>query len=103
VATPDLECEIAGDPPGVKLTLPGDVLVEVVKEKITLAVGDVKVTLDGAGGGRMELVAGGSKITMKKDGDIQMKTSAKIKMEAAEIEISGQSRVKVSGGTVEVN
>ena len=102
-ATPDLECEIAGDPPGVKLTLPGDVTAELVQEKITLAVGDVTVTLDGAGGGRMELAAGGAKISIKKDGDIQIKTSGKMKLEASEIELAGQAKVKISGGVVEMN
>lgn len=101
--SPDLECEISGDPPVVKLTLPGDVLVEVVKEKITLSVGDIKATLDGAGGGRLELAAGGSKITMKKDGDVSVKSAGKLKLEATEVEISGQAKVKVSGGIVEVN
>ncbi len=102
-ATPDLNCEIGGDPASVKLTLPGDVTAELVKEKITLAVGDVSVTLDGAGGGRMELAAGGAGITMKKDGDIQIKTSGKMKLEASEIELSGQAKVKISGGVVEMN
>jgi uncharacterized protein involved in type VI secretion and phage assembly len=100
---PDLECEITGDPPAVKLALPGDVLIEVVKEKITLAVGEIKATLDGAGGGRMELAAGSSKITMKKDGDVTVKAAGKLKLEATEIEIAGQAKVKVSGGVVEMN
>jgi phage baseplate assembly protein gpV len=102
-SSPDLECEITGDPPAVKLTLPGDVLVEVMKEKITIGVGDIKATLDGAGGGRMELAAGSSKITMKKDGDVTLKAAGKLKLEATEIEISGQAKVKVSGGLVEMN
>jgi len=102
-STPDLECEITGDPPAVKLTLPGDVVIEVVEEKIMMAVGDIKATLDGAGGGRMELAAGSSKITMKKDGDVTVKAAGKLKLEATEIEIAGQTKVKVSGGVVEMN
>ena len=102
-STPDLECEITGDPPAVKLTLPGDVLIEVVKEKVTVGVGEIKATLDGAGGGRMELAAGSSKIVMKKDGDVTVKAAGKLKLEATEIEIAGQAKVKVSGGIVEMN
>lgn len=102
-STPDLECEITGDPAAVKLTLPGDVLIEIVKEKVAINVGDIKATLDGAGGGRMELAAGSSKITMKKDGDVTVKAAGKLKLEASEVEISGQAKVKVSGGVVEMN
>lgn len=102
-STPDLECEITGDPPAVSLKLPGEVLIEVVKEKITLAVGDITVTVDAAGGGRMEFAAGSSKITMKKDGDVTVKAAGKLKLEGSEVEISGQAKVKVSGGTVEMN
>jgi phage baseplate assembly protein gpV len=100
---PDLECEIAGDPPGVKLTLPGGVRVELVGEKITLAVGEITVALDAAGGGRMELAAGGSTITLKKDGDVAVRSSGKLTLEGAEVEITGQSKVKITGATVEVN
>ena len=102
-STPDLECEITGDPPAIKLTLPGEVLIEVVKEKITIGVGEIKATLDGAGGGRMELAAGSSKVTMKKDGDVTIKAAGKLKLEATEVEIAGQAKVKVTGGTVEMN
>ncbi len=78
-------------------------LIEIVKEKIKLGVGDITATLDGAGGGRMELAAGSSKITMKKDGDVTVTAAGKLKLEGNEVEISGQSKVKVSGGAVEIN
>ena len=102
-STPDLECEITGDPAAVKLILPGDVLIEIVKEKVAINVGEIKAILDGAGGGRMELAAGSSKITMKKDGDVTVKAAGKLKLEGSEVEISGQAKVKVSGGVVEMN
>ena len=98
-----MECEITGDPAAVKLILPGDVLIEIVKEKVAINVGEIKATLDGAGGGRMELAAGSSKITMKKDGDVTVTAAGKLKLEGNEVEISGQAKVKVSGGAVEIN
>jgi hypothetical protein len=40
---------------------------------------------------------------MKKDGDVTIKAAGKLKLEATEVEISGQAKVKVSGGVVEMN
>lgn len=102
-STPDLECVVDGNAPSVKLTLPGDVTVEISKGKVDIVVGDMKVALTGAGGGRAEIAAGGSKLTLKKDGDVTLTTSGKLKLEGNEVEISGSSKVKVKGGQVEIN
>lgn len=102
-STPNLECEITGDPASLTLTLPGDVVVELLKQKIRMAVGDLALTLDGAGGGRATVVAGGSTITVKKDGEVSIKAAGKLTLEGTEVEITGQGKVKVTGATVEVN
>ncbi len=99
----DLNCEIASDPVSILLTLPGDVKVEILKETISLTVGDLSVKLEAAGGGRLTAAAGGTTITMKPDGDLTMKSAAKIKIEGSEIEIAGQAKVKISGAVVEIN
>jgi hypothetical protein len=101
--TADLNCEINADPVSLLLTLPGDVKIEVLKETISLAVGDISVKLEAAGGGRVTTAAGGTQITMKTDGELTMKSAAKIKIEGAEIEIAGQGKVKISGAIVEIN
>ena len=100
---PKLDLKVEGDVPKIQLELPGDVLIELLEEKVSLKVGDLQVSLDGAGGGRVEVKAGGSTLTMKKDGDISLSSNTKLKLEATEIEISGNAKVKISGGMVEIN
>jgi phage baseplate assembly protein gpV len=101
--TPDLELVIDGKAPAVKLTLPGDVLIEIAEGKVSIAVGAMKVEVTGSGGGRAEIAAGGSKLTLKKDGDVVLSSAGKLKLEGTEVEISGSSKVKVSGAQVEIN
>ena len=102
-ASPKLECEIEGDPARVMLKLPGDVTVEIVEETVTIAVGAIEVKLMAAGGGRLEAKAGGAALTIKKDGDISLKTTGKLTLEGSEVEITGQSKVKVSAAMIELN
>ena len=56
-----------------------------------------------AGGGRLEAKAGGAALTIKKDGDISLKTTGKLTLEGSEVEITGQSKVKVSAAMIELN
>ncbi len=102
-ASPKLECEIEGDPARVMLKLPGEVTVEIVEETVTIAVGEIEVKLMAAGGGRLEAKAGGAALTIKKDGDISLKTTGKLSLEGSEVEIKGQSKVKVSAAMIELN
>jgi phage baseplate assembly protein gpV len=101
---PDLNCEVKSDPVSLLLTLPGDVKIQVEKDTITLVVGEVSVKIEAAGGGRLTAEAGGSSITMKKDGDISVSSQANLKLEAASnVEINGQGKVKITGSLVEIN
>jgi hypothetical protein len=100
---PDIDLTIEGGVPSIKLKLPGDVTLEIVKEKVLIQVAEMKVDLHAAGGGAVEIAAGGSTITMKKDGDITIKAGGNLKLEANEIDISGTSKVKISGAEVDLN
>lgn len=100
---PDLQCELAGDPASIQITLPGDVKLLLEKEKISLEVGELKCQIEAAGGGRLTASAGGASITLKQDADITVKTSGKVKLEGAEVEIAAQSKVKIQGALVEIN
>ena len=89
--------------PSLLLTLPGDVAVECVEDRAEIRAGELRVTVDGAGGGRAEIAAGGSKITLKKDGDITLTTSGTFKIDAAAVDISGSSKISITGSSVEIN
>jgi phage baseplate assembly protein gpV len=102
-ATPDLELIVDGKAPSVSLTLPGDVKISIEEGKVSIVVGAMSVEVTGSGGGRAEIAAGGSKLTLKKDGDVVLTSAGKLKLEGTEVEISGSSKVKVSGAQVEIN
>jgi len=102
-ADPDLELVVDGNAPSIKLALPGDVAVEIKNGSVKFAVGEMTVSLTGSGGGRAEIAAGSSKLTLKKDGDVTLTAGGKLKLEGTEVEISGSSKVKVSGAQVEIN
>lgn len=100
---PDLNCEISSAPVRVLLTLPGDVKLEIKEDTVTVAVGETKLTVEAAGGGRLTAEAGSTSITMKKDGDVAVTSQGKITLDGTEIDITAQGKVKISGGLVEIN
>lgn len=100
---PELNIEIKRAKPSCTLTLSENVSLEVLKDSVAVKVGDMNLVLTTAGGGRAEIGAGGSNIVMKKDGDIAITAKTKLTIEAQEIEISGQSQVKISGAKVDIN
>lgn len=100
---PNINFEINYKEPNIQLSLPGDVQLQIAEEKILIKVGKLKLSIDGTGSGRTEIEAGTSKISLKEDGDIAISSSTKLSLNAQEIEISGQARVKISGSLVEIN
>ena len=100
---PDLSLLIKSTEPSVELKLPGDVTVEIKEGKVAVTVDQIHLTLDGSGGGRAELAAGGSKITIKQDGDVTVESAGKLVLKGTEVEIEGSAKVTVQGGTVEIN
>ncbi|MGE0824810.1 MAG: phage baseplate assembly protein V [Candidatus Binatia bacterium] len=102
-ADPGFNLVINGKESSLQLTCPGEVSVEAKKEKVTLTVGEIEVSLDGAGGGRLEIKAGDASITMKTNGEMALATTGKLKLEGTDIEISASGKVKISGAQVDVN
>ena len=100
---PTVKLEITPGTPLVELTLPGDVAVTCTEDRAEIRAGSMRVTVDGTGGGRAEIVAGGSTITLKQDGDITLKTSGTFKIDAAVVDISGSAKVKIAASAVEIN
>jgi uncharacterized protein involved in type VI secretion and phage assembly len=104
-SSPDIQLKVSGPTTSILLTIEGNdqMAIECQKDKAEVRVGDMKLTVDGAGGGRTVIGAGGATITIKKDGDIAISTSGNLKLEADQVEISGSSKVKISGADVEIN
>jgi len=100
---PKLDLVVQGDKPSIELKLPDKVKVEVVKDKVFIEVDTMNISVDGAGGGRVEMAAGGSKITLKKDGDITVSSAGNLTLEGKEVKISGMAKVSVKGAQVEIN
>ena len=77
--------------------------MSIEQGKVTVTVDQIKFSLDSAGGGRAELAAGGSKLTLKQDGDITVQSAGKLVLKGTEVEIEGTGKVKVQGAVVEIN
>ncbi len=101
--SPDLSLLIEGGKPSIQLDLPGDVKVEIQKGKVTVTVDQIHLSLDSAGGGRAEVAAGGSKLTLKQDGDITVESAGKLILKGTEVDIQGSEKVTVQGAQVEIN
>ena len=102
-SNPKLDLEVVGDEPLARLVLADDVSLEVTGQKVVVKAGEVQLSLESTGGGRAEVSAGGSTITLKKDGDIKISARGKLVLEGSEVTVSGTSKVKISGAQVEVN
>ncbi len=100
----DPRIDLTADPavPSVVLKLPGDVTATFAEEKITLAAGDMHVTVDG-GGGRVDVAAGGSKIVLKQDGDVSVEAAGNLTLKGNQVSIEGQVKLKIAGKIVEIN
>jgi len=98
-----LDLNIKGDTPQIRLRLGSDITVQLDGEQVLIEAGDMKVALTTAGGGSAEVAAGEATITMKASGDVSVKASNKLVLEASQIEIKGNATVKIQGGTVDIN
>jgi uncharacterized protein involved in type VI secretion and phage assembly len=100
---PKVKIEITPSTPLVQVTLPGDVSLTCTEDRAEIRAGEIRVQVDGTGGGRAEIKAGGSTITIKKDGDITLRTNGTFKVDAAVVDISGSAKVKIAASAVEIN
>ena len=102
--TPAMKLTVATDGKTGLLEVGGEpVSVDVDDQHLTVKIGKLEVTVTKAGGGRVDLKAGSTKVTLKQDGDLALKTSGKLKLEGNEVEIAAQGQVKVNGSTVKLN
>ena len=100
-AQPKFKCEIAGDPPSLKLTLPDGVAVEVTKGKVHLKADTATATLDARG--QIDVKVGDASMTLKKDGTMQMRCKDFKLQASGNIDLKASGSVKVKGASVELN
>ena len=102
--TPALKLTVATDGSTATLELGSDpVTVAFDDQQVHIEIAGVELTVTKDGGGRLELKAGGTEVTLKKDGDLTLKTDGTLKLEGNQVEISAQSKVKINGALVEIN
>jgi uncharacterized protein involved in type VI secretion and phage assembly len=100
---PDLNLVVKGAEPSIALAMPGEVTVKVLDAEVHIAVGAMKLIVEGAGGGRATLEAGGSRLVLKQDGDVTLEAKGALTLKGAQVEIKGDATVKVQGAQVEIN
>jgi uncharacterized protein involved in type VI secretion and phage assembly len=91
----------------LRLTLDGSVKVEVTVDDsgVRLETKDTSLELRQSGGsdGEATLKAGDASITLKQSGEVSIEATGKITLHANEIEISGDTAVKIAGTTIDLN
>jgi uncharacterized protein involved in type VI secretion and phage assembly len=103
-SSPALKLEVDAAKPTAKLEMGSAPLkLTIDADQVAVEVDGVKITATKAGGGRVELAAGGSKITLKKDGDVTISSAGKLALSGTEVTIDGQQKVSASGAQVEIN
>ncbi len=101
---PKLRLQVTGATPAIELDLPGgEVRLLINDGQIQLKLGGLSLSLTGSGGGRAELIAGGTKLILKQDGDVTLETPGTLTLKATTIELAGSASVKISGAQVEIN
>jgi phage baseplate assembly protein gpV len=100
---PTVDLVVAAQTPKVTLDLPGEVHIEIADGSVHIDVGELHARLESAGGGRVEVAAGGSTLILKKDGDVSLTAAGNLTIEGTEVKIRASGTVAVQGATVELN
>jgi uncharacterized protein involved in type VI secretion and phage assembly len=87
--------------------LDGDpaVTVTVTDGQVSLTAGEasIKLSQSSSSDGTVEVAAGDAKVTLKQSGDVSIEASGTLKLSGNQIEIAGQSEVKVTGQAINLN
>jgi uncharacterized protein involved in type VI secretion and phage assembly len=101
---PSLNLVVDGSAPSVHLALPNDTTVDVQGGTVRIAVGAVHVELSGGGNGRVDVAAGGTRLSLAEDGDVTVESELSLTLKAkSNITIEAAGKVAISGATVELN
>jgi phage baseplate assembly protein gpV len=99
---PGVAMTLDGGAPSVELTI-GELTISVTDHRVEVASGQLRLRLDAAGTEQAELAVGEATLRLSASGDVSLSTSGALKLEAATVEITGQAKVAVTGGLVEIN
>nr|WP_280842957.1 phage baseplate assembly protein V [Pararoseomonas baculiformis] len=102
-AQPKLRLEVERSGDALRLNLGEEASLTATADTLALAIGKIALRLTSKGGGRLELAAGGSTITLKEDGDIVIEAKGKLVLSGAELEAKGSGKAALKGATVEIN
>jgi uncharacterized protein involved in type VI secretion and phage assembly len=101
------QIDTSGDNRSLKITLDGDVKVELeIKDgSIRFQTQDAQLTLQqsGSSDGKAELAVSGSKVTIEESGDVTVTAGGTLKLKGSQIEISADSTIKIAGQMVNLN
>jgi uncharacterized protein involved in type VI secretion and phage assembly len=82
-----------------------DARVEVRDGAVELSAGGASVRIDhsSSSDGKVSLQAGGTRIELAQDGDLKIEAAGKLILKGTQVEIEGDTKVKVAGQVVELN
>ena len=101
---PDVRVLVEPGAKKVSIEIGGETRAEITDTEVRLQVADdLAAKLETAGGGRIELSAGGSTLTLKKNGDVTLKAAGKLELSGTEVAVNGTAKVAVKGALVELN
>jgi uncharacterized protein involved in type VI secretion and phage assembly len=91
----------------LKLTLDGSVKVEVEvnDEGVRVQAQDAQLLVKqtGSSDGQVILKVGNSSVTVEQGGDITVKAEGKLTLKGKEVEVSGDTSIKIAGQTIDLN
>ncbi|TDE92434.1 hypothetical protein EXU48_12755 [Occultella glacieicola] len=100
---PNFQFVLRGGDPKLTIGLGPDVRLEADDAMVHLVVGDAEAKLEAAGGGRAEIIVGDATITLTGRGDLELRTTGKLTLQGADVEVKGDSSVTISAPQVKVN
>lgn len=103
----DLRVLADGSSRAVTITLGGDKDARLAVEdgEISLVAGGatVRVAHASTSDATIEVAAGGTRVSLKQDGDLTIEAAGSLILKGRAIEIEGQTQVKINGQTVDIN
>lgn len=102
-ANPALKMLLDSGVPAVNLQVGPDTTVEVSDGLVELKSKGATVAVDATGSEEIKVDVGQASLTLSANGEMSIKASNKLVIEATELELKGSATVKISGAKVDIN